>query len=227
MVESEVPFGQALSVWLYLNDLHLDKLISHDQMEKTYLAWETVRKESNPYFEEGTGFEGYFVGRCSVPETALDAILGINQHILDAIARMYRYQFKFRSRLMKTLMRENTDPNTIHTWSAYFGAELGRLRAQIILEPEAQEFQRQTYKIISMLPPMNYQVADHDVTQTYAVGSLPTPSLAKMMITPQMLKPTQQDAWLVAQNIGIFGHPLVRKLLDRATLSSVSPDLFG
>jgi hypothetical protein len=215
-IESEVPFGRALYTWLYLNDLHIDTLVSHDQMEKAYLAWETVRKESNPYFEEGTGFEGYFVGRCSLPEAALEAILAINQHVLDAIARMYRLEYNFRSRLMKTLTRNASDSEAIHIWSSYLGAELGRLRAQIILEPDAQEFQRQTYKIISMLPPMVYHEVDHDVTQTYTVGSLPTPKLAKLSVNTHMLKPSQQDAWLVAQNIGVFGHPLVRKLMDRA-----------
>jgi hypothetical protein len=215
-IESEVPFGRALYVWLYLNDLHLDTMVSHDQMERAYLAWETVRKESNPYFEVGTGFEGYLVGRCSLPEAALETILAINQHILEAIARMYRFEYDFRSRLMKTLTRDASDSEAIHIWSGYLGAELGRLRAQIMREPEAQEFQRQTYRIISMLPPMVYHEDDHDVTQTYTIGSLPTPKLAKLNITMPMLKPRQQDAWLVAQNIGVFGHPLVRKLLDRA-----------
>ena len=214
-IKSEVPFGRTLYTWLYLNDLHIDQQVNHDQMEKSYLAWETVRKRSNPYFEIGTGFEGYFVGRCTIPEAALNAILDINQNILDAIARLYRLEYGTRSRLMKTLTRENSDTKGIHIWSAYLGAELARLRAQILVDPEAQEFQRQTYKIISMLPPIMYQESGCVVTQTYDVGSLPTPQLAKLLVTPHMLKPNQQDAWLVAENIGVFGHPLVRKLLDR------------
>ncbi|MCC6803742.1 MAG: hypothetical protein IT319_12735 [Anaerolineae bacterium] len=214
-VKSEVPFGRTLYTWLYINGLHIDQQVSHDYMEKSYLAWETVRKHSNPYFETGTGFEGYFVGRCSVAEAALDSILTINQNILDAIARLYRMDYGFRSRLMKTLTREASDRRAIHIWSAYLGAELGRLRAQILLEPEAQEFQRQTYKIISMLPPMSFEEADRVVRQTYAVGTLPTPQLPKLVVTAHVLKPNQQDAWLVAENIGVFGHPLVRKLLDR------------
>lgn len=214
-VKSEVPFGRTLYTWLYINGLRLEQQVSHDNMEKTYLAWETVRMRSNPYFETGTGFEGYLVGRCACPEAALDAILGINQNILDAIARLYRMDFGFRSRLMKTLTREASDKKAIHIWSSYLGAELGRLRAQILVEPEAQEFQRQTYKIISMLPPMRFEQSDHVVTQTYAIGSLPTPQLPKMIVMRHALKPNQQDAWLVAENIGVFGHPLVRKLLDR------------
>jgi hypothetical protein len=116
---------------------------------------------------------------------------------------------------MKTLTRESSDAKAIHIWSSYLGAELGKLRAQILRNHEAQDFQRQTYRIISMLPPMIYHVVDHNVTQTYVVGTLRTPKLTKLCITPYMLKPDQQDAWLVAENIGAFGHPLVRKLLDR------------
>ena len=218
-INSEVPFGQVLAVTLRINKIDLRREVNHDPVQRTYLAWETVRKESNPYFTLGTGFEGYFVGRCSVPETALDAILGMNQHILDAIARMYRYQYKFRSVLMKTLMREASDLGAIHVWSSYFGAELGRLRAQIFVEPEAQEFQRQTYRIINMLPRMIFCDEGSSVRQVYDIGALPTPTYHKVTVTSHTLKPNQQDAWLVAENIGIFGHPLVRKFLDRVRCS--------
>ena len=213
-IESEVPFGHTIYGWLYLNNYPLDHLVNHDQMEKTYLAWETVRQECNPYFVKGTGFEGYFVGRCTIPEAALDAILAINQHILDAIARLYRFQANFRTRLMRTLVRESSDFASMSLWSGYLGAELGRLRAQILPNQDAQEFQRQTYRIISMLPPIAYHKVDADLTQSYAIGSLSTPNVAKLNVTSHMLKPSQQDAWLVAENIGKFGHPLVRRLLD-------------
>lgn len=213
-INSEVPFGHTLHTWLYVRNLPLEQLVNHGYVEKSYLAWETVRKQSNPYFETGTGFEGYFVGRCTNPEEALSAIIAINQHILDAIARLYHFEYGFRQHLMRTLTREESDSGAIHIWSEYLGAELGRLRAQILLEPEALEFQRQTYKIISMFPPMKFYENSGEVMQSYAVGSLPTPHLTKLLITPQMLNPNQRDAWLVAENIGVFGHPLVRRLLD-------------
>ncbi len=65
-----------------------------------------------------------------------------------------------------------------------------------------------------MLPPIAYSKVDADVTQLYTIGSFSTPTYAKLNITSQLLKPSQQDAWLVAKNIGQFGHPLVRRLLD-------------
>ena len=212
-VESEVPFGHTLYGWLYINDLQLEKLIKHDQIEKHYLAWESVRKEMNPYFQHGTGFEGYLIGRCAGPEAALEAILTINQNILEAIARLYRFQFNFRSRLMKTLTREVYDPEATHIWSAQLGTELGKLRVQILANRDAQQFRSQTYKIIRNLPPMVYHEVADDVTQTYSIGAIDG-KRPKERINLDMLKPDQQDAWLVATNIGEFGHPLVRKLLD-------------
>lgn len=215
-VESEVPFGRTLYTWLYLKQLHLDRLVQHDQMERHYLAWETVRRQINPFFVKGTGFEGYLVGRCSNPVEALEAILTINQNILDAIARLYRFQYGFRSRLIKTLTREASDSEAIHIWSAYLGAELGKLRAQILQVPAAQAFRTQTYHIVSTLPRMVYHETEEDVTQIYAIGSGDDIDPDKLTVSLEMLKSSQQDAWLVAEHIGEFGHPLVRRLLDHA-----------
>jgi hypothetical protein len=217
-IESEVPFGHMLYTLLYLKNLQLDELTPHGRLETHYLAWESVRKELNPYFQNGTGFEGYLTGRCPNPESALEAILAINQNILDAIARLYRFKYGLRSRLMKTLVNEASDPEAIHIWSAYLGAELGKLRAQIIRNPEAQKFRTQTYSIVKHLPLMVYHemAEEEDVAQTYAVGATNNTPAGRMFFTSHMLKPRQQDAWLVAENIGEFGHPLVRKLLDHA-----------
>jgi hypothetical protein len=214
-VESEVPFGRALYDRLYIDHLRLDKLVSHDRMEEHYLAWETVRRQTNPYFVKGTGFEGYLIGRCPTPEAALETILTINQHILDAIARFYRGEYGFQSKLMKTLNRDASDTAAIHIWSAYLGAELGRLRVQVIRCPQALAFQKQTYMLVDELPPMVYHEIEHSFTQSYAVGTGDN-TRHKLDIAINMLKPCHQDAWLVAENIGEFGHPLVRKFLARS-----------
>lgn len=213
-VRSEVPFGRILYATLRLKDQPLDKLAHHGQMESHYLAWETVRKGINPFFQKGTGFEGYLVGRCSNPEAALEAIIAANQHILDAITRLYRFQYGFRSRLMKTLTQDASDPEAIHVWSAYLGAELGKLRVLIFHNREAETFQSHTYQIVRALPPMVYHEVAEDVTQTYMIGARDESGIGRLLVTLSMLKPSQQDAWLVAENIGEFGHPLVRQMLD-------------
>ncbi|MBL8156627.1 MAG: hypothetical protein JNM70_20790, partial [Anaerolineae bacterium] len=204
-VRSEVPFGRTLYGMLKLKDQPLDKLVHRGQMESHYLAWETVRKGTNPFFQKGTGFEGYLVGRCSNPEAALEAIIAANQHILDAITRLYRFEYQFRSRLMKTLTQDASDAEAIHVWSAYLGAELGKLRVLVFHNREAEAFQTRTYQIVRGLPPMVYHEVAEDVTQTYMIGA-DREGAGRLLVTLSMLKPSQQDAWLVAENIGEFGH---------------------
>lgn len=220
-VESRVPFGHDLFVNKSLYQLQFDDSPIKDPIEQRYLAWETVRKKTNPYFIEGTGFEGYLVGTCTSSHEALETILNINQHILDAIARLYHFDTQFQSRLMQTLAGEVNDPAMTHIWSAYLGAELGMLRVRIPRNKTALLFQTQTYQIVSMLPKIAYQCADNTVRQKYAVGyidnavvsGLTNPS--KIVVHEQNLNPSQQTAWYLAKNVGQFGHPLVRKWLDK------------
>ncbi len=214
-IDSEVPFGKTLFAWLHFHHTHCANIANRNHIEKQYLAWETVRLQTNPYFLKGTGFEGYFVGLCPTPEAALEAILATNQGILDAIARLYRYDYGLRQRLMRALMREIGDPKLIHIWSAYLGAALGKLRCQVSTSNEAVLFQTRTYRIVGCLPPIAYHEIEKDVTQTYLVGSEESQRASKLYVTLSSLNPCQQDAWLVATHIGEFGHPLVRKILDR------------
>ncbi len=219
-INSEVPFGRAISVELRLHDRSLAHLPMKGRIEQRYLAWETVRKKTNPYFAEGTGFEGYLVGICPDAEAALKAIVDSGQHILDAIARLYRFRGSFQTRLMRTLVRETSDQEAIHIWSAYLGAELGRLRVNVPRNKAATLFQTQTYRIVAALPAISYRQTDLDVLQYYTVGcveNLTTGTIlssTRLAVSPEMLPARQQDAWLVAQFIGEFGHPLVREFLD-------------
>jgi hypothetical protein len=109
-----------------------------------------------------------------------------------------------------------SDPKAIHIWSAYLGAALGRLRCQVSTSKEAVLFQTRTYRIVGSLPPMVYQEIQKDVRQTYAVGADEVKPVSRLAITTGTLNPCQQEAWLVAERIGEFGHPLVRQFLDAA-----------
>ena len=60
---------------------------------------------------------------------------------------------------------------------------------------------------------MVFYEQDHSIGQIYTVGSDGGAEFNKMLITLNMVKPSNQDAWLVATNIGEFGHPLVRAYL--------------
>ncbi|MCS7070844.1 MAG: hypothetical protein NZM00_05015, partial [Anaerolinea sp.] len=210
VVENVVPFSQVIYAWLCLRSLQLEAVVQHDRVERNYLAWETVRKQTNPFFETGTGFEGYLIGRCPDAAAALDETVDIGQRILDAIRRMYRFEYGFRARLMATLLRERADSALIAIWAEYLGAELGRLRAQVVHNDAARQFQARTYHIVETLPPMYYRQIDDAIRQRYAVGSDGRPPADRLKVTLTMLKPGQQDAWLVVENIGQFGHPLIR-----------------
>lgn len=213
LIQSEVPFGHLLYANLYLHQQQVGDFHAHAHTERSYLAWEHVRLKSNPYFYKGTGLEGYLVGRYTQPEEALEAILTLGQNTLDAIGRLYRFEYGFRNHLMQSLFTGEGDVAYIQIWSAYFGAMLGMLRAQILNNRDAQNFRAHTYDVVHLLPSIHYDTVGNDVMQTYAIGAERTYGTGKINITAGVLPPQQQDAWIVVENIGKFGHPLVRHVL--------------
>ncbi len=216
-IDSRVPFADAIAAWHQIHGIPLGTLI-HDsrRYEPAYLAWETVRRARNPFFRQGTGFEGYFVGHCRSPEEALERILGTSKDILASIARYHPHDYAHRSRLMKALTEEHTDPRVMAEWSAILGATLARLRANVRRSPQAETFQGHTYKIVSQLPSMVYVPQHYQIEQIYRIGSDDVPG-PKLDVSLNSLKPSDQDAWLVAAFIGKFGHPLVREFLRLAS----------
>jgi hypothetical protein len=214
-VNNDVPFGQPILVWSELRDTEMTHLVERSHVnDPRYLAWETVRKGINPYFVKGTGFEGYLVGTTTCPAQTIDLILTYCQKILDRIARLYRHEYTFRSRLIKTLTRESADPRAMNEWSAQLGATLAQLRCNLDHHLEAQKFQLQTYRIVHNLPPIRYW-EDKDaavIKQNYAFSTL-LDDRKVLYIDSHIIAPSQQDAWMVAESIGMFGHPLVREYL--------------
>lgn len=214
-VHNEVPFGRWLGDWLALYDVALDHMVgSSRRYDLHYLAWETVRKGRNPYFVQGTGFEGYLVGACRTPEEALDILLDTSQAVLNRIARLYRHNYRFRAQLMKVLRREQGDVAAMNEWSAQLGATIGQMRCRLLTSPNAQDFQRGTYQVVSSLPPIRYWQQTDALAQVYSLRR-DTQAAHQLRIDLTLLKPSTQDAWLVAESIGAFGHPLVREYLAR------------
>jgi len=212
-IDKDIPFSDALYWQLQGRHEQLEAVIRHSsQYERHYLAWEEVRKGRNPFFENGTGFEGYFVGVCSSSEEALQRILTINRELLENLSKLHRFETRFRSRLLKTLTGEvNNDYRAITEWSAEFGAVLARLRCNVRHNRQSDLFQAETYQLVQWLPSIQYSLKEHNIQEHYAVARVSDHS-SKIIVTTAMLKPTDQEAWLVAQSIGKFGHPLVREL---------------
>jgi hypothetical protein len=211
-VDSNVPFDSMIHEWLAFQARDIEHIASPSRRyENPYLAWETVRLRKNPFFENGTGFEGYYVGRCRTPEEALENILKVGGTILDNIARQHRFNYTFQSRLMKTLTENRSDPQAVYVWAAELGAALAKLRVHVPNNTEATAFHTDTYRIVNMLPAIDYHLNADTIRQVYTVAGKSGGSRA--LVTLQDLPAAQQHAWLVAQFIGRFGHPLVREYL--------------
>ena len=215
-INNQVPFAASISGWLTLNQVDLPVLeaISH-QYDAHYLAWQTVRKERNPYFVNGTGFEGYFVGTCTTSDEALTRILAVGQGMLKSIVLLHRFEYRFHSRLMKTLVGEYCDFEALYEWNALFGAALARLHCQVMQDQKAAAFREETYRLVDPQPEIHYLIHTGTLEQEYYVPHDTSGSDHRILVTDGRLNTPDQDAWLVAQSVGRFGHPLVRTCLQR------------
>ncbi|MCC7205737.1 MAG: hypothetical protein IT323_00430 [Anaerolineae bacterium] len=217
-VNSLVPFGDSLFWWLGKTRAdELQELIEHSRrFDRAYLAWELVRRKRNPFFLEGTGFEGYLIGAAHSPDEALHHVLRIGEGMLRTMLTLHRNDPRFRNRLMKALNGELEDPEAIEEWAAQLGATLARLRVNLLNNPQADAFHNSTYRMVGMLPPIAYHEGDDSLKQTYVLAAKDSLDGARMSVDPHVLKPSEQDAWMVVQGIGKFGHPLVRQYIESA-----------
>lgn len=214
-VEGEVPYGEYL-LWL----LERNQALSHGpvtglshQFDHRYLAWESVRLVRNPFFENGTGFEGYWVGVAGSAEEALDRLLRIGREALDSQARLYHYQDGFRRQLMKTLRGESANLDALVEWSIVLGAMLARLRCNIYGNMEGDTFRRETYRQVEGLPPIQYYEVGDELEQEYEIRDAENPSRPRLYVDPNHLRTNDREAWEVASALGKFGHPVVREVL--------------
>jgi hypothetical protein len=214
LIESKVPFGESIYCWLEAEHSHtFEELVrfSHP-FERVYMAWQEVRRGRNPFFENGTGFEGYFIGTCATSDQALVHILALGHEMLDSIARFHHSEPHFHSVLMKTLFEESDDIRAMREWSTELGAVLSQLRCNLLRNSQAAAFQLETYTLLSLLPPVEYWQADQTVWQRYHL-TCERQFSNKISVDYSTFSPADQEAWLVVKNVGKFGHPLVRQLL--------------
>src|SRR5690349_9333201 len=125
-IDSHVPFGSQIYCWLHHSQCtNFDTLLQHaNRYEDRYLAWEQVRSGTNPFFEIGTGFEGYFVGTCTSPEEVLRAILNIGQRMLRNLIGLHPFNYQFKSKFWRVLADEAFDAEMAAELAAEFGAQL-------------------------------------------------------------------------------------------------------
>ena len=220
LIESEVPYSPLIFEWLQLHNLGLHKFVEHSRKyERYYLAWETVRKVRNPFFVDGTGLEGYYVGQCFSPEEVAEKLLQIGHFMLTSNYRLYQFNHQFRSKLMKTLLAELCDPQAIEVWSAQFGAALGKLRCNLLTNAQTRYFQAETYQSTASLPTIRYSQGHYSIGQQYAVPCRGSETVPRWnMNLESSIKPSDTDAFMVVKSIGKFGHPLIREYLNERNL---------
>jgi hypothetical protein len=213
-IESSVPHYPIIDGWLRLHNMSLDNLVQYSRRyERAYLAWETVRLARNPFFSVGTGFEGYFVGSYKSSEEMLAQLLHIGHEMLTSNCRLYRHQYTFKTKLMKTLRGEINDPYAIEVWSTLLGAALGKLRCNVHYNYKTYLFQNETYWAVNRLPFIRYTQCEERIEQEYVLALFKNGCVAKSDFCLNMLKPSDYDAGLVVSTIGRFGHPLIRSYL--------------
>jgi hypothetical protein len=214
IVESRVPHEAIMEGWLRLHDVPLDRLVQRShRYERAYLAWETVRLGRNPYFNKGTGFEGYFVGVSHSTEEMLTQLIEIGREILLSNCRLYRHQYSFRAKLMKTLEGDCNDPQAMYVWSALLGATLAKLRCNVHYHFKTYYFQNETYWAVNRLPFIKYKRCEHHIEQEYRLAVFKGSYASQPDFSLDMLKSSDYDAGLVVLKIGCFGHPLIRAYL--------------
>jgi hypothetical protein len=216
-IESRVPHDKIMEVWLRFHDAPLDRLVlqSH-RYERAYLAWETVRQLRNPFFNIGTGFEGYFVGISQSPEEMIAELLKIGHGMLMSNCRLYRHQYTFKAKLMKTLQGELNDPRAIDVWATLLGATLAKLRCHVLYNHKTYLFQNETYWTVNRLPFIKYTQCNQHIDQVYILAPFKQDCVSKLGFYLNMFKPSDYDAALVVSKIGCFGHPLIRAYLREA-----------
>jgi hypothetical protein len=213
-IHNQVPFAPSISFWLQLHDMGLQAMEqSSHHYDTHYLAWQTVRKRRNPFFSNGTGFEGYFVGTSQSSDAALEQTLAIGHRMLNSITMLHRHDYRSQSNLMKTLVGECGDFRSVYEWNALFGAALSRLRCQVRRDQVATTFRAETYQLVEQLPSISYPRSLNAVAQEYYIAGDTVQSAPKFTVSNNQLNPSDQDAWLVMQSVGRFGHPLVRTWL--------------
>ena len=213
-IQNEPPFLEFIEnvTWKEGDDDLLRSMVakshSHDP---AYLGWQRVRKGLNPCGNFQTGFEGYLVGAADSPGAVRELLLATGIDIWNGIRLEHKHSFQRRNKLEKVIRGESSDPAAIAEWSAILGATLARQRARLLLNPQAKQFQSEVKQQVATLPKIQYVLEAGELRQKYMLPAL-QPCLSTPL-TDGYLTDQEELAAVIMQEIGKFGHPLVRSAL--------------
>lgn len=219
IANKDVPLSKLVKTGLSVGKLSVAEQKSHG-MDEAYFRWQAIRlagvplngKKNETRVTCRTGLEGYFVGSVESPEKLATELLEIGEQIWKGIKLLHKLNYSKRKRLEETILGKGYSSDAAFEWAAILGATIARLRAKLLYNKVGQEFQFSTRQEINGLPKIIYRVNELDsgLVQAY---KLPIADKQTIVIDSFGSGDEQKLYWETVQNIGIFGHPLVRALL--------------
>ena len=217
--DKSVPLQDLLKLGQQTGKLTSAELSSHGK-DKAYYGWQQVRLAGIPLdlarpkdlYTCKTGLEGYFFGEVHSQEQLAAEIMAIGKDIWSGINLTHRGLHQKKRGLRRTILGEECTLESALEWSTILGATLGRLRAKLLYNPAAAKFQFDVKQTVDGLPKIQYGTQDRasKLVQTY---QLPIKDANAKIIPSPAATEEEMLHWETVQNLGLFGHPLVRALL--------------
>lgn len=216
-VGSTVPFQPLYEMAQKVDHVPLEKMLNHSRkMKDPFLSWECIRKFGVPLGNQrvtlSTGFEGYLVGQVNSAEEMIQDLAQTGVEIWRIALIRYKNQWKRKKQLREMITGESFSSWAAREWSVIFEAQLARRRASILKNKEAQAFRAENKKKVLGLSGVTYTVSDSGlITQKYELTS-PRDQVVRPSLSH--LSDEEMFGLLIMQEIGKFGHPLVRTALN-------------
>ncbi|GIK83745.1 MAG: hypothetical protein BroJett025_03670 [Patescibacteria group bacterium] len=214
-----LPYENLIKLAVEMNKMRDAEKKSH-RLDQAYLRWQRVRMRGIPLNGNSasnlttfkTGFEGYFVNKVRSSDELLTELLNIGKDIWANIRRLHKMNPMKIQELKKTIL--SNDQYTLASvaeWSGILGAQIGRLRVNVLHNPTALAFQSETRQAVAGLPKIEYTLdRGGPVAQRYKLPEISGSTIA----TFNGLTDEQKLYWATVLNLGKFGHPLVRAALE-------------
>lgn len=222
-----LPYEPVIRLAAEISDIRNVEKKSHS-IDSAYLRWQRVRMHGIPLNKNSrnnvtckTGFEGYFVGKVYSKEELFDELLQIGKNVWENMKRLYRLDNIQLRELEQTIC--GTKPYTlaaITEWSSVLGAQIARLRMNLLNNPQAIHFQSETKLAVAGLPKITYEkTGTGKIVHKFKMPVLSEPV---SFLNCSGLTEEQQFYWTIVSNLGKFGHPLLRTALQELYYCSAS-----
>lgn len=203
-VFKQCPFSEL--VWSQIGALSKPKAM---QGYANFLAWMLMR-ERNPFFTQGTGWEGYAVAHTVQPAHVLEWELQLGKSMID---RMYEANppGSVRQEYLR-FMEGKLSVANLRYWNAAFGAELARQRARTLQHPLARAYRLQTYQQLPTISEVSVALEFGTSFEQYMLPQIELHQVQRIDLSREFERMTdlQQVSLRLLCLLGMLGHPAVR-----------------